>query len=134
MKSLGQQLSCVPVCFFTVQKTCTLCYQNNALEGWRPFAAAVFPLWFLSWLFDYSLPITSPCTATSFHFALMSVYFFHFYVHLDLHVLFSFLNVSFSHDTSFHLFCCLWLYHSRWTLQMLTARKTFWIKSLSYYG
>lgn len=139
-KSLGHQLNCITIVqnssFFIVQKGCKLLSEQYSwrLKVW-PFAAAVLQIWFLSWLFDYSLPITYPCTATSCHFNLMSVYFFHFYVHLILHVCFFFpFQMSFfSHDTSFHLFCCLQLYHSRWTLQMLTSRKTFWIKSLSYY-
>lgn len=101
-KSLGHQLNCITIVqnssFFIVQKGCKLLSEQYSwrLKVW-PFPAAVLQIWFLSWLFDYSLPITYPCTATSCHFNLMSVYFFHFYVHLILHVcfFFSFSNVFF---------------------------------------
>ena len=126
--------------FFIVQTSCRLCMQNNTLLKAEGFAH----LQQLCSVSDSSDGCsTIPCISL-FHVLLLharpicwlcSSFLPFAFMYTFACCLSSFFNASFPYDTlhSIAFALSLQLYHSRWTLQIMTSRKMFWFNTLSHY-
>lgn len=127
-KRLDQLLSCVPICFLIVQKSCTLYYQNNTLEGWRPghlqrlcsscdslAGCLTIPCLSLHVLLLHVISIWWVYLSFIFMYTWFCMPFF-FLFHMSLHSIYFAVSTCTIPGEPFRCW-----------------RKTFWLKSLSYY-